>query len=140
MAERQLHDRLTEVTNVVRSRRRFAPRRGKNGATRSYLLAGLVQCRLCGRRMDAHWVNGRAGYRCRHGHHSARTRPAGAPRNLYVRADELLDRLGTRLASDEHRSIGDGHPGTSEEIVAQLRAESQVIVCGRGDWTLTGAG
>jgi len=40
----------------------------------------------------------------------------------------LLNRLGTRLTSDQHRSIGDGHPGTSEEIVAQLRAESQVIV------------
>ena len=71
---------------------------------------------------------------------SARTRPAGPPRNLYVREDELLNRLRTRLTSDQHRSVGDGHPGTSEQIVAKLRAESQVIVCGRDDSTLTGTG
>ena len=96
--------------------------------------------RLCGRRTDADWVNDRAGYRCRHGYHSARTRPRGAPRNLYVREDELMNRLRTRLTSDQHRSVGDVHPDTSEQIVAKLRAESQVIVCGREDWTLTGTG
>ena len=79
---------MSEAEFVAVQQRR-APRRGKDGATRNYLLAGLVQCRLCGRRMDAHWVNGRAGYRCRHGYHSARTRPACAPRNLYVREDEF---------------------------------------------------
>jgi hypothetical protein len=40
-----------------------AMRECKDGATQSYVLAGLVQCRLCGRRMNSHWVNGRAGYR-----------------------------------------------------------------------------
>jgi hypothetical protein len=127
----QVHPALVSEAEFVAVQQRRAPRRGKDGATRNYLLAGLVQCRLCGRRMDAHWVNGRAGYRCRHGYHSARTRPACAPRNLYVREDELMNRLRTRLTSDQHRSVGDGHPDTSEQIVAKLRAESQVIVCGR---------
>ena len=50
-------------------------------------------CGLCGRRMDAHWVNGRAGYRCRHGHNSARPGSPDRPRNLYVREDVLLAEL-----------------------------------------------
>jgi hypothetical protein len=49
------------------------------------VLAGLILCGLCRRRMDAHWVNDRAGYRCRHGHNSARRAVAERPRKLYVR-------------------------------------------------------
>jgi site-specific DNA recombinase len=62
-----------------------AARRCEDGATRDYVLAGLVQCRVCGRRMDSHWVNGRAGYQCRHGHRSSQARPPDAARNIYVR-------------------------------------------------------
>ena len=115
------------------------PRRCEDGVTRDYVLAGLVQCRVCGRRMDSHWVNGRAGYRCRHGHHSARARPADAARNIYVREDVLLVRLAKHLASDRHRPGDDVEPSTVEEVVARLRAESKVIVCGRADWTLAPA-
>jgi site-specific DNA recombinase len=89
--------------------------------------------------MDSHWVNGRAGYRCRHGYQSARARPADAARNIYVREDLLLDRLAKRLASDRHRSGDDVELRTVEDVVARLRAESKVIVCGRADWTLAPA-
>ena len=113
-----------------------AARRCADGVTRDYVLAGLVQCRACGRRMDSHWVNGRAGYRCRHGHHSARARPADAARNIYVREDVLLVWLATHFASDRRRSGGAVEPSTAEEVVARLRAQSTVIVCGRANWTL----
>ena len=110
---------------------------GKDGAARAYVLAGLVQCRRCGRRMDSHWVNGRAGYRCRHGYNSASVRPLGAPRSLYVREDVLLRWLEQRhdpvwplLATSEGLDV-------SAEAANRLRAESRVIVCGRGDWTIT---
>jgi hypothetical protein len=89
--------------------------------------------------MDSHWVNGRAGYRCRHGHQSARARPADAVRNIYVREDVLLDRLAQQLASDGHRPDGDVELTTVEEVVAWLRSESKMIVCGRADWTLAPA-
>jgi hypothetical protein len=59
----------------------------------SYLLAGLVRCRLCGRTMDSHWVNHRPGYRCRHGHRSSRPLQEGQPGYLYVSEDELIHRL-----------------------------------------------
>jgi site-specific DNA recombinase len=33
---------------------------------RRYLLAGLLACGLCGRRMESAWSNGKAAYRCGH--------------------------------------------------------------------------
>ena len=63
-----------------------------------YLLAGLVRCRPCGRRMDAHWVNNRAGYRCRHGHTSAQRATPDRAKNLYVREDHILASLPAHLA------------------------------------------
>jgi site-specific DNA recombinase len=35
---------------------------------RRYLLARLLACGVCGRRMESAWSNGRPAYRCRHGH------------------------------------------------------------------------
>jgi hypothetical protein len=89
--------------------------------------------------MESHWVNARAGYRCRHGHHSARARPAKAARNIYVREDALLLRLARQLTLDQGRPGRAVRPSTAREIVAWLRAESTVVVCGRDDWTLAPA-
>ncbi|MGK3206738.1 zinc ribbon domain-containing protein [Amycolatopsis sp. MEPSY49] len=85
-------------------------------------MAGLVQCQLCGRRLDSHWVNGRPGYRCRHGHTSARNRPPGLAKNVYVREDHLLDDLRARLAETV------GADGTS--IADYLRSNNLTIMCG----------
>ena len=133
------HPALVSEADFVVVQQRRAARRCEDGSTRDYVLSGLVQCRSCGRRMDSHWVNGRAGYRCRHGHRSARARPSDAARNIYVREDVLLGRLARQLASDRHRPAGDVELRTVEEVVAWLRAESKVIVCGRADWTLAPA-
>jgi hypothetical protein len=38
---------------------------------RRYLLAGLLVCGGCGRRMESAWSNGKPAYRCRHGHTTA---------------------------------------------------------------------
>src|SRR6266705_4993447 len=35
---------------------------------RRYLLAGLLRCGICGRRMESGWASNRPAYRCRHGH------------------------------------------------------------------------
>jgi site-specific DNA recombinase len=46
--------------------------RGPAGpAVRRYLLAGLLACGRCGRRLESAWSNGKPAYRCRHGHTSA---------------------------------------------------------------------
>ena len=133
------HPALVSDADFITVQQCRAARRCADGVTRDYVLAGLVQCRVCGRRMDSHWVNGCAGYRCRHGHHSARARPADAARNIYVREDVLLVWLATHFASDRRRSGGAVEPSTAEEVVARLRAQSTVIVCGRANWTLAPA-
>jgi len=44
---------------------------------RRYLLAGLLACGICGRRMESAWSNGKAAYRCRHGHTKRRVIGSG---------------------------------------------------------------
>jgi len=75
-------------------------RRSADATARTYLLAGLLVCDTCGRWMDSHWINQRAGYRCRHGNTSAQKRPADYPKNVYIRQDHLLAGLRHRLPID----------------------------------------
>ena len=44
---------------------------------RRYLLAGLLACGVCGRRMESAWSNGKPAYRCRTAHE--RTAPQAPP-------------------------------------------------------------
>jgi DNA invertase Pin-like site-specific DNA recombinase len=60
---------------------------------RKYLLAGLLVCGTCGRRMESAWSNGRAAYRCRHGHTSAAPPHSARPANAYIREDRALAQL-----------------------------------------------
>ena len=113
MSKVMAHPPLVSEAQFVAAQQVRAARPAKDGSTRDYLLAGLVRCGLCGRRMDSHWVHGRAGYRCRHGHNSARPRQPGQPRNLYVREDVLLAQLIDHVAAEPigpdlvHRTDGD---------------------------------
>jgi hypothetical protein len=130
------HPALVSEADFIAVQQVRAARRCSDGASRHYALAGLVRCRSCGRQMDSHWVNGRAGYRCRHGHNSARTRPAEAARNVHVREDARLVWLTENFVSDLRRPGYDVEQSAAEEPVMWLRAQSKVIVCGRADWTL----
>jgi hypothetical protein len=76
--------------------------------------------------MDAHWVNDRAGYRCRHGHNSARRTIAERQRNLYVREDTLIAELIQHVAVD----------GGELDAVAYLRSRDMVVVHDREGWSL----
>ena len=60
---------------------------------RRYLLAGLLVCGTCGRRMESSWSNGKAAYRCRHGHTSAAVPDPGHPKNAYIREGRALPHL-----------------------------------------------
>jgi site-specific DNA recombinase len=57
---------------------------------RRYLLAGLLVCGTCGRKMESTWSSGRPAYRCRHGHTTAAPPDPGRPRNAHVREDRIL--------------------------------------------------
>jgi DNA invertase Pin-like site-specific DNA recombinase len=60
---------------------------------RRYLLAGLLTCGTCGRRMEPVWSNGKAAYRCRHGHTSASAPNPGRSKNAYLPEDQALEHL-----------------------------------------------
>jgi site-specific DNA recombinase len=62
------------------------------GDGRRYLLAGLLTCGTCGRRMESAWSNGKPAYRCRHGHTSA-SLPDPDRQNAYVREEIVLAQL-----------------------------------------------
>ena len=84
VSEQRAHAPLVDETTFIAVQRIRAGRPTKDGATREYALAGLVVCGVCGRLLDAHWVHGRPGYRCRHGYTTAGScaaqclRPRGA--------------------------------------------------------------
>jgi hypothetical protein len=68
-------------------------RAARQARPRRYLLAGLLACGRCGRRLESAWSNGKPAYRCRHGHTTA-TRPVpGRPKNTYIREDQILPHL-----------------------------------------------
>jgi hypothetical protein len=116
------HQALVDEATFMAIQGMRAVRPTQHGGTRTYMLAGLVQCQLCGRRLDSHWANGRPGYRCRHGHTSARNRPSGFAKNVYVREDHLFNDLHAR------------HPETVDDngsaIADYLRSNHLRIMCG----------
>jgi site-specific DNA recombinase len=110
-----------------------------DGTAREYLLVGLVQCGHCGRRMESHWVHGRPGYRCRHGHSSSKSAVPGRARNLYLREDRILARIVDQLCD-----LGLHDPARSEmpdsdlrDALAVLRGRDLVIRCDLGVCTVT---
>jgi len=121
-SDKVTHPALVEETTFVAIQGMRAARPTQHGHTRTYVLAGLVQCQLCGRRLDSHWVNGRLGYRCRHDHTSARNRPPELAKNVYVREDHLLNDLRARFVEIV------GNDGSA--IADYLRSNNLTIMCG----------
>jgi hypothetical protein len=97
------HTPLVGMREFTEAQAGRARRPAGDGGRRVYLLSGLVVCGVCGvcgRRMDSHWVNGRPGYRCRHGYNSSRPRTAGTSTPLYRREDRLLEHIALAVAPD----------------------------------------
>src|SRR6266702_4682009 len=104
---------------------------------RRYLLAGLLACGLCGRRMESAWTNGKPAYRCRHGRTSAMAPDPARPRNTYIREDKLLPHLPalhlllttpavrarrhTRAGTDVRSAVSPG------EVIGYLREQEMTL-------------
>jgi site-specific DNA recombinase len=99
ISTRIVHPPLVSETNFVRVQSITAVPTPADGRDRRYLLTGLVVCKMCERRADAHWLHGRAGYRCRHGRTSANPSTGGRPKPLYLREDKLLATVGRQLGN-----------------------------------------
>ena len=96
ISSRPAHPALVSEANFVAAQAINAARGPSPQAgpvIRRYLLAGLLACAQCGRRMESAWSGGRAAYRCRHGHTSAMAPDPARPKNTYVREDKLLPHL-----------------------------------------------
>jgi site-specific DNA recombinase len=135
------HPPLVSEADFVAAQQVRAARPTKDGSARRYVLAGLLECRLCGRRMDSHWVHGRAGYRCRHGYTSARPRSSGRPKSVYVREDGLLSQLvefGPKLGRHE-ADDGDVRSRVAA-VISWLKASAMVIIHDGTVWELATAG
>ena len=112
-----------------------APRGPAGPAARRYLLAGLLACGRCGRRLESAWSNGKPAYRCRHGHTSA-TRP-GRPGNTYVREDQILPHLAAisillagppvRAARGNRGLAQVTSPASTAALIDQLRADGVIL-------------
>jgi DNA invertase Pin-like site-specific DNA recombinase len=122
ISARPAHPALVSEADFIAAQDASAPRGPAGTATRRYLLAGLLRCGICGRRLESAWSNGRPAYRSRHGYTSA-TRPAPErPRNLYVREDTILPRLAA-LAILQHDSSH--QPRSRKQVSRQITAPAQ---------------
>lgn len=92
--------------------------------------------------MDAHWVNNRAGYRCRHGHTSAQRAVPERAKNLYIREDHILANLPAQLAVLEFddelgpEERGSGDSGQCRDLAELTRRFDLTIVCDTAGWTV----
>ena len=104
---------------------------------RRYLLAGLLICGTCERRMESAWSNGKAAYRCRHGHTTASAPSPQRPKNAYVREDLIVPHLpalhllltgpaGRQRRRRTRRGIDVGYQA-AEGVISYLR-EQQIIL------------
>jgi site-specific DNA recombinase len=117
----------------VRAVRGTAPAADLAVPQRRYLLAGLLGCGVCGRRMESAWSNGKPAYRCRHGHTTAKAADPGRAKNTYVREDCLLPHLpalhhllaGTQTGHRTRRRTRGGTDlettASPEEVIGWLR-------------------
>jgi site-specific DNA recombinase len=132
------HPALVSEADFIAAQDATAPRGPAGPATRQYLLAGLLACGRCGRRMESAWSNGKPAYRCRHGYTSATGSSPDRPKNLYVREDQILPRLaalailqagsrscprGTRQATVQVTS-----PAQAAELIDRLRADDTTLI------------
>ena len=87
------HGALVSEAGFIKAQNITAPRGPAAPAARRYLLAGLLTCGRCGRRLESAWSNGKPAYRCRHGHTSATSPDPARPKTTYVREDQVLPPL-----------------------------------------------
>nr|BFE74836.1 hypothetical protein GCM10020092_081370 [Actinoplanes digitatis] len=74
-------------------------------------------------------MNGRPGYRCRHGHTSAHPASEDAPRWVYWAEARLVEDL-----TATHEALAE--LDDADDLAAYLTTRDMVVVCGRGTLTI----
>ncbi len=81
ISARLAHPAIVSEADYIAAQDASASRGLAGPATRRYLLAGLLRCGRCGRRLESAWSNGKPAYRCRQGHTGATRPDPGQPKN-----------------------------------------------------------
>ncbi|MGD3107390.1 recombinase family protein [Streptomyces sp. YGL11-2] len=132
------HRALVSEADFVAVQNIRTPRETATG--RKYLLAGLLHCALCQRKMDSCWSHQRPAYRCRHGHTTATVSSSDRPRNAYVREDRILPHLpalAIRLGLAPHQPAPDATSTAPPDIVTRLRTAKITLTYHPKGMTLT---
>jgi site-specific DNA recombinase len=137
ISTRPAHPALVSEQDYIAAQNMSAPRGPAGSATRQYLLAVLLRCATCGRRLESTWSNGKPAYRCRHGYTSATRPDPGRPKNLYIREEEILPHLAALaiLQAGDHHTPRRGRqaipqltaPARAAELIDHLRATSVTL-------------
>ena len=112
---------------------RMRCQRSVTAAGRTYLLAGLLRCAHCGKRLESAWNNGRATYRCKHSAPAVSVK--GAPSTLSVREDLILQHLPALLLA-----LGAAPPAldvSANMNAAVLRERHMTLIYDHNDKTIT---
>jgi site-specific DNA recombinase len=135
ISTRPAHPALVSEADYIAAQEASAPRGPAGAAGRRYLLAGLLRCGTCGRRLESSWSNGRAAYRCRHGYTSAARHDPGRAKNVYVREDQILPRLAALailLAGQQQIQHGVTRqvtaPARAAELIDHLRSSGITLI------------
>jgi hypothetical protein len=144
------HSALVSEADFIAAQDITAPRGPAGPAVRRYLLAGLLTCGRCGRRLESAWSNGKPAYRCRHGHTSAARPDPGRPVNTYVREDQILPHLAAistllvgQAAAPDRGNHGPARvtgPVGTATLIDRLRATGTVLTYDPQDRTLRAEG
>ena len=132
------HPALVSEPDFIAAQDTVAPRGPAGPAARRYLLAGLLACGRCGRKLESAWSNGKPAYRCRHGYTSA-TRPDQArPKNTYVREDQILAHLAAiAILMHRPRQTGPGTRRSPARVTTPARAADLIDSLRTAGITLT---
>jgi site-specific DNA recombinase len=119
ISKRPAHPALVSEADFIAAQDATAP---CGPATRRYLLARLLACGRCGRRLESAWSNGKPAYRCRHGHTTATHLEPSRPKNTYIREDQILPHLAAVaiLLGRDQAPSGDTMQVTSPDETAAL--------------------
>jgi hypothetical protein len=130
------HAALVSEAGFIAAQQIGVPRGPAGPAVRRYLLAGLIVCGRCGRRLESCWSYGRPAYRCRHGYSGTSVPDPARPKNTYVREDQILPHLAALailIAGDagpgpaHHRLAQLTGPACTADLIDQLRAAGTVL-------------
>ena len=143
ISKQPAHAALVSEADFIAAQDTAVPRGPAGLAARRYLLAGLLTCGQCGRRLESAWSNDRAAYRCRHGYCSATVPDPARPKNIYLREDRILPHLAALsilLADggtpDRAGQAGITAPARTAALIGQLRATGTVLTYDPGTRTI----